>query len=259
MLRFTLLAILTCSAWAQGNNPFNRPPAEVDEALRARVSDFFKYHVTGEYRKAEALVAEDTKDYFYDHNKPKYLSFEIGKIEYSANFTRAKAVVLCETRLNAPGFGNRVFKVPVPSAWKLEDGKWYWWVEPENINLTPFGKMTPGPEPKSGAAAPGPPSVANMPTSPDFLFEQVRLDKKALALAPESSDVITIHNTAPGVMEVLILQRPGGVEAKLSKSSLNSGEKATLTVTAGKEMQPGELRLQVDPIGMTVVVPITRK
>jgi hypothetical protein len=258
MLRFTLLAILACSAWAQ-NSPFNRPPADVDAALRARISDFFQYHVTGEYRKAEALVAEDTKDYFYDHNKPKYLSFEIRSIDYSNNFTRAKAVVMCETRINSPGFGNRAFKVPVPSAWKLENGKWYWWVDPETINLTPFGKMTPGPEPKSGAAPAAPPSLANMPTSGDFLYEQLKLDKKSLTLSPEATDVITIHNTAPGAMEVSVLQRPPGVEAKLSRSSLNSGEKATLTVTAGKDIQPGDLRLLVDPSGRTRVIPISRK
>ena len=259
MLRLILLAFLACSAWAQGRNPFNRVPPEVEAALRARMTDFFQYHVTGEYRKAEALVAEDTKDYFYDHTKPKYFSFEIGKIEYSDDYTKAKAVVLCETRINSPGFGNATYKVPVPSSWKVENGKWYWWVEPEKIGLTPFGKMTPGPEVKNSGAAPSMPSAANMPTSADFLFEQVKLDKKALTLAPGGSEVITIHNTAPGVMTVSVLQRPAGIDAKLSKASLNSGEKGMLTVTAGKEIQAGDLRLSIDPIGLTVVVPITRK
>src|SRR4051812_10671921 len=113
-VRFTLVAMLAVfSAWGQ-DNPFNRPPKDVDEALRARILAFFQYHVTGEYRKAEALVAEDTQDYFYDHNKPKYLSVEILRVDYSDNFTKAKAVVLCEQRLQGPGFGNQVFKVPTP-------------------------------------------------------------------------------------------------------------------------------------------------
>jgi hypothetical protein len=60
-------------------------------------------------------------------------------------------------------------------------------------------------------------------------------------------------------MDVSVLQRPAGIDAKLSRSHLDSGEKATLTVTAGKEIQAGELRLQVDPIGMTLVIPISRK
>jgi hypothetical protein len=255
MLRLTLLAMLACAAWAQGDNPFNRPPADVDKALRARIMEFFQYHVTGEYRKAEALVAEDTKDYFYDHNKPKYMSVEISKIEYSDNFTKAKAVVLCEQRINNPVFGNRLFKVPTPSSWKLENGQWYWWVAPEARNLTPFGKMTPGPEVAGSKQA----ALPNIPTSGDFLFDQVKLDKKELTVPPGRSDVLTIHNTAPGIMNISVIQAPPGIEAKLNKSSLNSDEKATLTVTSGKEPQSGELQLQVEPIGQKIVIPIVAK
>ena len=257
-LRFTLLAILVSAAWAQGDNPFDRPPADVDQALRARIMEFFHYHVTGEYRKAEALVAEDTKDYFYDHNKPRYLSVEINKIEYSDHFTKAKAIVMCEQRINAPGFGNRAFKVPTPSTWKLENGQWVWWVDPALRNMTPFGKMSAGPDSPANGAPPTP-SAAQLPTSPDFLFTQVKLDKKALETPPGHTDTLTIHNTAPGLMTVSIIQAPPGIEAKLSKSSLNADEKATLTVSATKDARPGDLRLQVDPIGQVFTIPITTK
>jgi hypothetical protein len=258
MLRLTLLALLVSAVWAQGDNPFNRPPADVDKALRERIMAFFQYHVTGEYRKAEALVAEDTKDYFYDHNKPKYASVEISKIEYFDNFTRAKAIVMCEQRINNPAFGNQLFKVPTPSSWKLENGKWYWWVEPENRNLTPFGKMTPGRE-AGGTGAAVAPSAANIPTTADFLFDQVKLDKKSLTVPPGRSEVITIHNTAPGVMDISVVQAPPGVEAKLSKSSLKSDERATLTVTSGKEPKSGDVQLQVEPIGQRIVIPVVAK
>ncbi len=205
-LRFTLLAILATAAWAQGDNPFDRPPAAVDQALRARILEFFHYHVTGEYRKAEAMVAEDTKDYFYDHNKPKYISVEINRIEYSDHYTKAKAIVMCEQRINAPGFGNKPFKVPTPSTWKLENGQWVWWVDPALRDLTPFGKMKAGPEVPS-SAAPASPSAGSLPASPDFLFTQVKVDKKELVAPPGRTDMLTIHNTAPGVMTVSIIQR----------------------------------------------------
>src|SRR5579871_2216187 len=97
MFRLTTLTLIAAAACAQ--NPadlFNRAPADIDQALRARISEFYQYHVTGEYRKAEALVAEDTKDFFYDHNKPRYLSFQISKIKYNEDFTKAEATVLCE-------------------------------------------------------------------------------------------------------------------------------------------------------------------
>src|SRR5271154_2298631 len=94
MHRTLILAVFAAVAFAQ--NPadlFNRAPADVDQALRARITEFFHYHVSGEPRKAEELVAEDTKDYFYNNNKPHYISFEIGKIDYSDGYTKAKAMV----------------------------------------------------------------------------------------------------------------------------------------------------------------------
>src|SRR6185503_11638050 len=97
MLRLAFFALLTPAIYAQ--NPadlFNKPPADVDQALRARITEFYQYHVKQQFRQAEALVAEDTKEFFYTHNKPQYLSFEIARIEYSENFTRAKATMLTE-------------------------------------------------------------------------------------------------------------------------------------------------------------------
>jgi len=258
MHRVILLAIVATAAWAQGDNPFNRPPAGVDEALRARINEFFGYHVTGEYRKAEKLVAEDTQDYFYSHNKPKYLGFKIGKIEYSNNFTRAKAVVICSQVVMAPGFPDTPVDVPTPSAWKLEDGKWYWWVDPESIGNSPFGKMKAGPEVHTGSASPMV-NMRSMPTSVDFLFKQVQIDKKELTLKPGESATVTVSNGAPGVMSLSIPGKPPGIEASLDKASLNAGEKATLTVTAGKNAGAGTLNLQVDPIGQILPIQISVK
>ena len=45
--------------------PAEAPSPEVDQALRARIAEFYQDHVGGKFRQAEALVAEETKDYFY--------------------------------------------------------------------------------------------------------------------------------------------------------------------------------------------------
>jgi hypothetical protein len=42
-----------------------RLPREVDQALRTRISEFYQDHGGGKFRQAEALVAAETKDYFY--------------------------------------------------------------------------------------------------------------------------------------------------------------------------------------------------
>ena len=256
-VRFALLATFAAAAlWGQ-DNPFNRPPKDVDEALRARIQQFFQYHVTGEYRKAETLVAADTQDYFYDHNKPRYISIEVGQIEYSDNFTKAKAVVLCEQRINNPAFGNRTFKIPTPSTWKLENGKWYWYVPEESRNLTPFGKMTAGPETGSKPASGG--VLPSIPDNADFLFKQVQLEKSEVIVPPGEHGAVTVVNHAPGAMTLSVVQVPVGMEAKLDKATLQSGEKATLTVTNAHEGQAGEVRLSVDPIGQILTVKVGNK
>src|SRR5215510_5970979 len=113
MSRLILFVILAAALLAQAPaDLFNKPPVEVDQALRARITEFYQYHVKQQFRQAEALVAEDTKDFFYSHNKPQYLTFEIGRIEYSENFTRAKATMVTEQYVMMPGFMDKPMKVP---------------------------------------------------------------------------------------------------------------------------------------------------
>lgn len=256
MHRFTLLTVFAAVALAQSDNPFNRPPADVDEALRARIKQFYDLHIKGDFRKAEALVAEDTKDYFYSHNKPKYLSCEIKKIDYLDKFTKAAAVVTCVQNIAVPGFSG-TFPVPEPSAWKIDDGKWCWYIDPANIGRSPFGKMTPGPD--TPIANGKPISITNVPNTPDFLFTQVKLDKKEVSLKPGESATATISNGAPGLMTLTIPAPLPGIEATLDKTSLQSGEKAELTVKAGENAKAGVLNLRVEPIGQILAIKILVK
>ena len=156
---------------------FTKAPPEVDEALRARVAKFYQAHMDGKPRRAEELVAEDTKDQFYNARKPAYLSFQIIKIDYTDNFTKATVTTLVETIIAALGFTDKPVKVPLPSFWKLENGQWWWYIDPEKVNMTPFGKMgvAPGTSTAPNAALPdggkGPDVAA--------VVNQVRADKTA--------------------------------------------------------------------------------
>ena len=61
MIRFFALALLAATIFAQsGTDPFNKPPAEVDKALRERVTEFFQDHVTGQASKSRALTTPTT-------------------------------------------------------------------------------------------------------------------------------------------------------------------------------------------------------
>lgn len=267
MHRIFPLALFAAVSFAQTDNPFNRPPAEVDQALRARAKEFFEYHVKGEFRKAEALVAEDTKEFFYTRNKPRYLTIEISRIEYSDNFTRAKVVVICEQYVMLPGFADKPLKVPTPSTWKVEDGKWYWYVDPEALRMTPFGKMTPGPGPANGSMPSVPalpnlgasPNLGSVPITPDFLFTQVKADKQSVSLKAGESEQVTFSNGAPGMITLSLPGKLPGIEAKFDRSSLQAGEKAVLTLKAGGDAKTGVLNVQVEQTTQLIQIQVTVK
>jgi hypothetical protein len=243
MLQPTLLALFAATLlFAQADNPFDRPPADVDQALRARITEFYQLHVKGDFRHAEALVAEDSQDFYYSRNKTQYLSFEIGHIDYSENFTRAKATIIAEQYVMMPGFSDKPLKIPTPSTWKVVDGKWYWYIDPESFRDSPFGKMTAG---KAGGA-PSAPALPSMPSSPDFLFTQVKLDKQSVTLKDGEPEQVTIMNGAPGVMSISLSGMLPGVEGKLDRTSLKAGEKAVLTLRAGSKAKPGVINVVVE-------------
>ncbi|MBZ5580803.1 MAG: hypothetical protein LAQ30_01120 [Acidobacteriia bacterium] len=219
MPRFLTLAALFAAVLAAQESKPQEPPPDVDKALRARIAEFYQYHVDAQYRKAESLVAEDTKDFFYTANKPKYLSFVIQSIAYSDDFTKAKAVVLCEQYLAMPIFAGRPMKVPTPSTWKLEDGKWYWYVDPASLRVTPFGTSVSAPAPAAG-------SLPAIPTTAEFALNKVKADKSSLSLKPGESGEVTFSNSAPGRMTVALEDKVPGIEVTPGSVQMNQGEKA---------------------------------
>lgn len=250
MFRLSLLALFAAASFAQdASEVFNKPPARVDHALRERINEFYQYHVKQEVRKAESLVAPDTKEYFYSHNKPPYLSCETGKIVYSDNFKRAKATILCEQFVMVPGFADKPIKVPFGSTWKVLRGKWYWYVDQEALRKTPFGKGTPGPPGASGGLP------AAIPDNADFVMSLVKADKDSVSLKPGQSEKVTIRNGAPGIMDISLVGTIPGVEAKLDHANLKVGDQAVLTLQAGDGAKSGLVSIKVEQTGQ--VIPIT--
>ena len=247
------LALLVCSAYCFAQAPadlFNKPPADVDRALRARISEFYQDHVDGKFRQADALVAEDTKDFYFASNKPKYLSFEIQRIDYSEGFTRAKATILCEQYVMMPGFANKPLKVPTPSTWKLVDGQWYWYVDQNALRQTPFGTMQPGPGAQSGL--PAVPSGKDMA----FIFTQVKADKSVVSLKPGIEEQVTITNGAQGQVSLELTGKVPGVEVKLDRMNLAAGEKAILRLRASNDAKPGVLSLRVEQTNQVIPIQV---
>jgi hypothetical protein len=246
---FAVVFLASCLSAQPPSDLFQKAPPAVDEALRARIAKFFQLHVDGKFRQAESLVAEDSKDFFYSANKPKYMGFEIKNIAYTDDFTKAKAVVVAQMVVMAPGFLDKPVPVPIPSRWKLEKGDWYWYIDEDELNMTPFGKM------KSGTAPPGGSSVPAIPGPEEAarLLSGVRAEKEEMVLKAKEpgSAEFTIVNTMPGFVSLALdeLHFPG-VSVKLDTAQLAAGAKAHVTL----DWKPGlylakmlEVRVRVQP------------
>jgi len=249
--------LLVSGLWAQ--NPadlFEKAPPEVDAALRDRITRFYQAHVDKKFRQADQYVAEDTKEFFYEANKPAYLSFQIDRIIYSDNFTKAKAIVNCKQRVLMPGFADNPIMVPIPSAWKLENGQWYWYVDQKAGRETPFGRMKPAAGSPEGAA----PSLATAPNI-ETLWKSVRADKSTVQLNARqaSSDQVTISSKMPGNISLeLDAPKTPGLEVALDREDLKPGENATITFRFAPQNSPvarmAEVRVTVRPTNQ--VIPI---
>jgi len=254
MLRIALLAALAAVSFAQDAPDAPKPPAAVDEALRARITEFYQYHVTEEYRKAEKLVAEDSEDFFYVHNKPHYLNFEIKTIAYSDNFKKAKVSVLCEQYFNGIGFAGKPMKSPSTSTWKLENGKWMWYVDQDELSKGPFGKMANA----GSKAAPGTTVPDKIPTDPGFVLGKVKMDKDTLTVKPDSSFEVTIVNQSAGTVSLTLEQRLPGFQITMDKANLNTGEKCVVTLKTNENPHRGDITFLVNPTGEILSLAIKR-
>jgi hypothetical protein len=254
MLRFAAIALVVSAACAQ--EPAEKPPAGVEQALRSRIQEFYHYFETQEYRKAEKYIAEDSQDFFYNHNKPHYLSTTIQSIQFSDHFTRATTVILAEQFIMMPGFAGTPMKVPTNSTWKVVDGQWFWYVDPVEARRTPFGLLPEGSN-NTPARAGGLPAA--IPTTADFTLNLVKPESTAIELKADSQTQVTFTNAAPGLMSLSVQDVPGGVEASFDHAQLNAGGKAVLTVKAGKRPQAGTIAVKVAQTSETIAIALTVK
>ena len=247
MLRFGVFCLCASLCLAQSAA---KPPAGVDEALRGRINQFFQDLVESKFRQAEALVADDSKDIYYNSQKPTYLSFTIKSIEYSDDFTRAKADTVCETLIAVEGFAGKPIKMTVGSTWKLTNGEWFLYIDPESMRKTPFGIMTGGP----GTRPPGAP--ATIPTDPGFALGKVKADKETITLKAGETGEVTFTNSAQGMMSISLVGRIAGVDPKLDRMNLNSGEKAVLSLQTHAGAHSGTLSIQVEQTNEVIPIQV---
>ena len=148
-------------------------------------------------------------------------------------------------------------KIPSTSTWKVVDGKWFFYVDPEYMAQGPMGKSAnAGTKADPNAKAPSP---DNIPTTPDFAMGKVKWEKDTLAVKPNGTYHLTITNGSPGTSSLVLKQILPGIELSIDKANLNPGEKAVVTFKTGDNPHAGIIAFQVDPLGEIIAVVVKRQ
>lgn len=253
------------------------PAPEVDQALRARVTEFFQAHVDGNYRKAFEVVAEDTKDYYFETEKIRFKSFKITDISFSSDFTDALVQLTAQREMKMRyDFPVVVETVPMKTHWKIENGKWCFYEHDRPAWITAMGpsdrdKLKPQ-TPVAGATTPpvgqdlSPAGIAALGSQ---IIQQSAIDKSELTLPLDrpSTEQVVFHNGQEGTVKVTLADgaKPAGLTAELDKTDVNAGGNAVVKIrfvppadlAAGFVPANFTLRLVMEPFSM--VFPITVK
>lgn len=241
---------------------FNQAPPDIDKALRERIGKFYQAFVDGKFRVADEVVCEVSKDLFFAMEKRKHLDYEILRINYKDDFRTASASVGLGSEVAARGKIFRV-KVPMASRWKIENGRWCWYNDPNEGVETPFGTMKPGP----GSPAPANVTIPNIDEAAAAILGSVKVNKREVTLHSfkAATDEVLVANGMPGNISLKLgYEEMKGFSASLDTPELKSGEKAKISfrydppdkteksgITVSVRIEP---TLQVIPLTVTFAV-----
>jgi hypothetical protein len=259
MHRFTgFLLLAALAAFAQDNKSlFNTAPPEVEKALRERVAGFYQCYVDGKYRQAEQYVAEDTKDLHYQQEKNKIRGFEIIKVVFDDSFKKARVVTTIGTTVTMRG-NHMPVAAPMATHWKIEDGKWMYYVDAKHGVETPVGIMRGGP----GTPKPGAP-FGEMIKNPQAILSQLKVSKPGILLKghENSTDSLTVTNNMPGAVTVGFEgEKIPGLSWSFDKTEIPQGQTAVLKFTYAPPDQRAKPSLQgalsIEPFGQRLAIRI---
>jgi len=262
MLARFLIPFLAAAAWAQQQPA--PPPSDAEAALRARVEQFYQLQVEKKYRQAEAMVADDTKDDYYNGRKPDIKGFTVGTIEMGNDNTHAKVAMKVKSLLLIPGAGAQVMEMAPPTYWKLENGRWCWYIPAELKSGTPFGSMHTGDNTPHSLDMKG--QAPGGIEHPDVgaLQGRITIDKTLVELSADAPDsVVTISNGLPGGVDLRLdphAETIKGLTVKVDKIHLEQGEKTTVHLHfSGKEKIADVVEIAAFPVNLPLDITVRTK
>ena len=261
MLRTVLVFAVGCALFASEAQEAKAPPKKTDTALRERVSRFYQAIIDGKFQQAEQLVAAESKNFFVGSNKPNYASFEVKRIEYTDDFHQATVTLLITRLVPIEGFAGHPVPGMIPSHWKIEHGKWCWYVTPTDVSSSPFGQVPKGGMMTQGGPVPG---QRSLPVMPNMAAGLVTADKTAVTLksGASSAEQVTISNKLrfPVTLSVMDASYPG-VTVSLDQTTVKPEDKGVVrlqaTGGASASSEPVTVRILVRQINQIIPIKVS--
>src|SRR5258708_26599532 len=176
IMHFVFAAATVCASAQDAKSLLNSAPPAVEKELRERVTAFYQCFVEQKFRTADQYVAEDTKDAFFAQEKHKMRDFEIVKIDWADGFQKASVVTAVGTEIRIRG--NVVdAKAPLATRWKLEQGKWVYYVDSALGKATPVGVMKAGPGNSKTQV-----NIEQMIRDPNIILNQIKVINESVQL-----------------------------------------------------------------------------
>ncbi|HBY63864.1 MAG TPA: hypothetical protein DEH78_28905 [Solibacterales bacterium] len=256
--RAAAVVVLGLGSLQAQSNPFERPPSEVDQALRSRIGKFYQAYVDGKFRAADQVVHEDSKEEFFASEKRKFYGFEIRVILYEENYTRAKVSTLIDTDWQILQDRVRV-KAPMTTLWKLDGGEWWMYLmKPTGMEATPFGRISQAAQ--EDAAKKTPFQVA-AEQSAAAMAKLVTADKELVTLsrATKWMGEIVVSNRMPASAEIEVKDpQVQGLKVKADSTVIESNSSVKIRLQFSPKTAPpaNAVELKISVPQLETVIPV---
>jgi hypothetical protein len=265
-MRLATLSLLafSCVATVAFGQEKPVPSAEVDQALHERVSQYMQFMVDRAFSKAYPLVADESKDWYLGSGKATYKSFKIQSVEYSQDLQAATVKTLIAEVFSMQGHDISK-EVVVTDLWKLEDGKWMYFHDPD-VYSTPMGDIRIDRKaPSHSADVPKDLSQDAATKAEQRLTLEATTDKSEMVFVQGAagSDEIIVRNGFAGPVDLIsdIVGDYGAFSVEPRNIEIQSGKQVVLKVSYKPLDRVIEtfLRVRVEPFDRMLNVTLRLK
>jgi hypothetical protein len=147
--------------------------------------------------------------------------------------------------------------IPFTSYWKVDEGKWCWWVDQSKLLDTPFGRVHPSADVSKEDAEK---VLLRLSSINQNQMNGVQADRLRVSLDPEhpKPEVVVLKNTLPGPVTIQSMTSSPALKIEIAKVDLGAEESTQVTITplVGSPDRPEQVVLKIGPLGQMIPIAI---